>query len=94
MGEDTEDLNTWTEKVRKRKIIIIKKNSNRKDYGQARPISLLTGFYKIMSKIVNIQLTSTLENNSIFPNSILAFRKGLDPVRALRFMNNTRDLII
>ena len=47
MNDETSN-NTYTKRARQRKIVLIKKKSDKKGFKQLRPISLLTSFYIIM----------------------------------------------
>ena len=79
-------------KLMMRKIIILKKRTKKKDHSQLCPITILSTFYKLMSKIVNIMLNNAI--NEVMPGNIAAYRAENCPNRCARYINDAKDLLL
>ena len=73
-------------KIKQRKIVLISKKSNKNDFSQVRPISVISSFYKILSKMTNLRLVDALED--IIPKNVLAYRKNNSPDRTVKYIHN------
>ena len=79
-------------KIKERKIVLIDKKSNKTDFSQIRPISVISTLDKVLSKIINIRLTEALEE--ILPRNILAYKQNNSPDRTIKYINDLKDTII
>ena len=79
-------------KMKIRKIILLKKKTNVITHKQLRPITVLTSFYKTISKVVNMLLVEAIEK--IIPDNIIAYRAKNCPQRSIHYFNDFKDLII
>ena len=60
------------------RVVPIFKDGLRGEYGNYRPISLISSFGKLVEKIVSQQLTYYLETNNLLFKHQYGFRKGRD----------------
>ena len=60
------------------RVVPIYKEGNKDDFGNYRPISLISAFGKLVEKIVATQLTKFFERNNLFYRHQYGFRAGLD----------------
>ena len=84
--------NSKNTKLMMRKIIILKKKTKKKDHSQLRPITILSTFYKLMSKIVNIRLNNAIKE--IMPENIAAYRAENCPNICARYINDAKHLLL
>ena len=75
-----------------RKIIILKKKTKKKDHSQLHPITILSTFYKLMSKIINIRLNNAIMD--IMPDNIADYMAKNCPNRCARYINDAKDLLL
>ena len=73
------------------KIILIRQNSKVKTIKRVRPKSLLTTFYKTLSNAINTRLTFAVTVEQLIPESIIAYRHGVDPSEKLREVHDFLD---
>jgi len=64
------------EKIKIAKIVPVFKSGDKKLVTNYRPISLLSGFSKILEKIVHTRLSNYLESNNRLSSSQFGFRRG------------------
>ena len=86
------EAETQNTRIKKRKIVLISKKSNKRNCSQVRPISVISSFYKILSKIINRRLIDALED--IIPKNVLAYTKNNSPDRTVKYINDIKDIII
>ena len=60
------------------RVVPIFKEGNKDDFGNYRPISLISALGKLVEKIVATQLTLFMERSNLFYRHQYGFRKGLD----------------
>ena len=75
---------TTTLRLKLRKLILLKKNNNKKDLKGLRPISLLTSFYKITSNLLTIRIREIITRTNILPLEMVAYSPGQSGSEATR----------
>ena len=84
LNTEMNNTTTLTHALRRRKLVFIKKKTDRKTIKCLRPLSLLSVFYKILSNLLAIQLRGTIIKDNIIPQNMTAYCPGRGPSDAIR----------